>query len=125
MSESRNILALGVLGPIGRFASDDLCPCGFGVIGLARGFAASQHNSAPDLEMPVLRMVSLAPSRLVRDRSRRHRRQWPRCAATRCCSDTRAVHRDFVKPPLQAIRDSPVRHPSDPYVHSRRGEGTH
>jgi uncharacterized protein YbjT (DUF2867 family) len=106
MIESRNILVLGASGLIGRFVTDDLRAHGFGVIGIARKFSASQPTNALDLEMPLLDMASLALSRLLQDRKID--------VVVNCLgvlqdgpgSDTRAVHRDFVERLLQAISDS-------------------
>jgi uncharacterized protein YbjT (DUF2867 family) len=106
MSEPRNILVLGASGLIGRYVTDDLRIRGFGVIGIARQFSASQRTNARDLEMPVLDMVSLSLSRLLRDQKID--------VVVNCLgvlqdgpgSDTRAVHRDFVERLVQAIRDS-------------------
>jgi len=106
MSETRNILALGASGLIGRYVTDDLRTRGFGVIGIARKFSTSQRTNALDLEMPVLEMASHSLSRLLRD-----------CkidVVVNCLGvlqdgpggDTRAVHCDFVERLLQAIRDS-------------------
>ena len=106
MNESRNIMVLGASGLIGRFVTDDLRSRGFGVVGIARRFAASQRTNALDLEMPVLSMASLSLSRLLRDRKIE--------IVVNCLgvlqdgggSDTRAVHRDFVERLVQAIKDS-------------------
>ena len=106
MNEPRNILVLGASGLIGRFVTDDLRIRGFGVIGIARKFTASQRTNARDLEMPLLEMAVLSLSRLLRDRKID--------VVVNCLgvlqdgpgSDTRAVHHDFVERLVQAIRDS-------------------
>jgi uncharacterized protein YbjT (DUF2867 family) len=103
---SRKILVLGASGLIGRYVTDDLRARGFEVIGVARGFAASQRSSALDLEMPVMSMASSALARLLRDRAVD--------VVVNCLgvlqdgpgSNTRDVHRDFVARLLQAIGDS-------------------
>jgi nucleoside-diphosphate-sugar epimerase len=104
--QSCNILVLGASGLIGRFVTDDLRARGFGVIGIARKFAASQASHALDLEVPVLGTASAALARLLRDRAID--------VVVNCLgvlqdgpgSDTDAVHRDFVARLLRAIADS-------------------
>lgn len=105
-SQSRKILVLGASGLIGRFVVDDLRIRGFEVVGLARGFCASQRLSALDLELPILSISSAALSQLFRDQAVD--------VVVNCLgvlqdgpgSDTGAVHRDFVARLLEAIRDT-------------------
>ena len=102
----RKILVLGASGLIGRYVTDDLRIKGFETIGVARKLSASQRLSASDLELPILSMASAELAQLLRDRAID--------VVVNCLgvlqngpgSDTRAVHRDFVERPVQAVRDS-------------------
>jgi len=104
MTVSRNILILGASGLIGHFLTQDLRKRGFGVVAVARKFAASQGSYALDLEMPLLTMDSPALARLIGEHAID--------VVVNCLgvlqdgpgSDTSAVHRDFVERLLQAIK---------------------
>jgi len=106
MNASRNILVLGASGLIGRFLTEDLRQRGFGVVAIARQFAASQVSHALDLERPLLAMDSAALARLIGEHAID--------VVVNCLgvlqdgpgSDTRAVHRDFVERLLRAIKTS-------------------
>jgi uncharacterized protein YbjT (DUF2867 family) len=106
MNASRNILVLGASGLIGCFLTEDLRQRGFGVVAVARRFAASQGSHALDLEMPLLAMDSPALARLIGEHAID--------IVVNCLgvlqdgpgNDTRAVHRDFVERLLRAIKTS-------------------
>jgi uncharacterized protein YbjT (DUF2867 family) len=106
MTEPRKVLVLGASGLIGRFLTEGLRQRGFGVVAVARKFAASQGSNALDLEMPPLAMDSAALARLIGEHAID--------VVINCLgvlqdgpgSDTRAVHRDFVERLLQAIKMS-------------------
>ena len=106
MNASPNILVLGASGLIGRFLTEDLRQRGFGVVAVARKFAASQGSDPLDLAMPLLAMDPPALAQLLRDHAID--------AVVNCLgvlqdgpgSDTSAVHRDFVERLLQAITKS-------------------
>jgi uncharacterized protein YbjT (DUF2867 family) len=106
MTEPRKVLVLGASGLIGRFLTEDLRQRGFGVVAVARKFAASQVSNALDLEMPLLAMDSAALAWLIGEHTID--------VVINCLgvlqdgpgSDTRAVHRDFVERLLQAIKMS-------------------
>jgi uncharacterized protein YbjT (DUF2867 family) len=100
-----NILVLGASGLIGRFVTDDLRARGFGVIGVARRYAASQRVRASDLELPILAMVSSQLARLIRDHGIDVVVNCLGVLQDGPTSDTRAVHRDFTASLLQAIHD--------------------
>jgi uncharacterized protein YbjT (DUF2867 family) len=106
MSEAptRKILVLGASGLIGRFVTDELRARGFGVVGIARRFSASQKTSSLDLEMPVVSMDSTELAEVIEGHAID--------VVVNCLgvlqdgpgSDTRDVHRDFVDRLLRAIR---------------------
>jgi uncharacterized protein YbjT (DUF2867 family) len=106
MDRSRKILVLGASGLIGRFVTEDLRQRGFGVVAVARKFAAAQGSHALDLEMPLVATDSPALARLMGEHAID--------VVVNCLgvlqdgpgSDTLAVHRDFVERLLQAIKAS-------------------
>lgn len=106
MIASRNILVLGASGLIGHFLTQDLRRRGFGVIAVARKFAAGQVSHTLDFEMPLLAIGSPALARLMREHAVD--------VVVNCLgvlqdgpgNDTRAVHCDFVERLLQAIKAS-------------------
>jgi len=104
MTASRNILVLGASGLIGRFLTDDLRQRGFGVVAVARKFAASQATHALDLEMPLLALDAPALARLIGDHTIDIVINCLGVLQDGPGSDTRAVHRDFVQRLLQAIK---------------------
>ena len=106
MADARKILVLGASGLIGRFLTEDLRQRGFGVVAVARKFAASQVCHALDLEMSLLAMDTAALARLIGEHAID--------VVVNCLgvlqdgpgNDVRAVHRDFVERLLQAIKTS-------------------
>jgi uncharacterized protein YbjT (DUF2867 family) len=106
MTEPRKVLVLGASGLIGRFLTEDLRQRGFGVVALARKFAASQVSNALDLEMPPLAMDSAALARLIGEHTIDIVINCLGVLQDGPGSDTRAVHRDFVERLLQAIKMS-------------------
>jgi uncharacterized protein YbjT (DUF2867 family) len=106
MNASRNIMVLGAAGLIGRFLAEDLRQRGFGVVAVARKFAAAQFSHALDLEMPLLAVDSATLARLLNEHAID--------VVVNCLGvlqdgpgdDARAVHRDFVERLLRAIKMS-------------------
>ena len=105
MTASRNILVLGAAGLIGRFITDDLRVRGFQVTGVARKFAA-QGASPLDVQLPIMTMDATSLAHVLRERAAD--------VVVNCLgvlqdgpgSNTRAVHCDFVRRLLEAIKAS-------------------
>jgi len=100
------ILVLGASGLIGRFVTEDLRRCGFGVVGLARSFSPSQRRSPDDLELPIMALDAIALAELIRAREIGVVVNCLGVLQDGLGSDTSAVHRDFVVRLLSAIRQS-------------------
>ena len=103
MTASRNILVLGASGLIGRFITDDLRVRGFQVTGVARKFTAQRANPL-DVQLPIVTMDATSLAQVLRERAVD--------VVVNCLgvlqdgpgSDTRAVHCDFVRRLLEAIK---------------------
>jgi uncharacterized protein YbjT (DUF2867 family) len=104
MDSSRKILILGASGLIGRFLTGDLRQRGFGVVAVARKFAASQVSQALDLEMPLLAMEASALARLIGEHAIDVIVNCLGVLQDAPGNDARAVHRDFVERLLSAIK---------------------
>src|ERR1700719_2564462 len=106
MADAKKILVLGASGLIGCFLTEDLRQRGFGVVAVARKFAASQGSHALDLEMLLLAMDSPALARLVGEHAIDIVVNCLGVLQDGLGNDTRTVHRDFVERLLRAIKTS-------------------
>jgi uncharacterized protein YbjT (DUF2867 family) len=103
---TRKILVLGASGLIGRFVTDELRARGFGVVGIARRFSASQKTGSLDLEMPVVSMDITELAEVIEGHAVDLVVNCLGVLQDGTGSDTSDVHRGFVDRLLRAIRAS-------------------
>ncbi len=102
----QNILVLGGSGLIGRYVAEDLRLLGFTVTAVARRYAATQKNSADDLEMPIMTMTADQLCRLMVERNIQMVINCLGVLQDGPGMDTSAVHRDFTAKLLTAIKSA-------------------